>query len=459
MSKVLRLFLLSFLIVPFLMSFVYAGVLSVTEFTVSKEIAEKVKYKAGTGIGNKINSYTVGANAGNPFVEFSINAGTFTIPNLSDLQICKGLTKLNSAAPTLSADKKKLTFPLAGANLVNGEVITLKKKGVADCDTVLTAPDIEIKEIPQNTFSVTLGVRVLNILGNEVDSGSATIVNATQYEYSASIDTKLNALINFDPCTIGANTYPAFANLYTPPCSLKDDLKVSLIRATFDYHTNSPDFPPGTHDLTFTLEPAPTTGIVSIADVTAIPSWTCPPAFTFPLTCTQTNVVPAPGANSYDFEISVGGFTVLSETTFKATLNINYDGLPTYSRFLLQNADAGKWSYRGTSIKVPFIFVHTATGKNTFIILHSKVNSPSKVWALILASDGSIVTANLSDITPGQTYIIAGDTLASKVTAAGKTVGQRFAAIINVAATGADIFAYANVIEPDKVRFVPLEVN
>ena len=110
---------------------------------------------------------------------------------------------------------------------------------------------------------------------------------------------------------------------------------------------------------------------------------------------------------------------------------------------------------------MPLIGVNSSTGRETCIKLQSKDTSPSanKIKAIILASDGSLVIADIGQITPGQPFVITGSDLKEKVEEAGKSVGDSFAAILVVTASEENLFGYANIIDLNGAKRVPLKVS
>jgi hypothetical protein len=168
-----------------------------------------------------------------------------------------------------------------------------------------------------------------------------------------------------------------------------------------------------------------------------------------------------PGDQSFIIYVNVTGTDVLSERSFTVDAFLDFAASNVMDKTLLTNADFGTWTYKGTSVYVPLIGVNPATGRETYIKLQSKDTSPNanKVKAIILASDGSLVTADLGYITAGQPFVITGSDLAAKVQAAGKTVGDSFAAILIVTTDEANLFGYANIIDPSGAKRVPLKTR
>jgi hypothetical protein len=163
----------------------------------------------------------------------------------------------------------------------------------------------------------------------------------------------------------------------------------------------------------------------------------------------------------YTINATVTGTDVLAERSFKVDALLDFAPSSIADQTLLTNADLGKWEYKGMTIYVPLIGVNPATGRETYIKLQSKDTSPAgnKVRAIILASDGSLVTADLGQITAGQPLTITGSDLAARVQAAGKTVGDSFAAVLIVTTAEENLFGYANIVDSSGAKRVPLKVR
>jgi hypothetical protein len=147
--------------------------------------------------------------------------------------------------------------------------------------------------------------------------------------------------------------------------------------------------------------------------------------------------------------------------SFKVDALLDFAATNVADQTFFTNDDFGAWTYKGTTIYVPIIGHAPERGRYTTIRLQSRDTSPNanKVTALILASDGSTVTADLGKITPGQPFTITGGDLKAKVEAAGKTVGDTFAAILIVRTAEDSLFAYAVFDHQGVSRRVPLKVK
>jgi hypothetical protein len=208
------------------------------------------------------------------------------------------------------------------------------------------------------------------------------------------------------------------------------------------------------------LKPTDMAGIASAIISHGTDSATCKNA-TDRFICNATYNISTISNETFTISVNVTGTDVLSERKFTVDALLDFVATNAADQTLLTNADFGKWEYRGTTVYIPLIGVNPTTGRETYIKLQSKDKAPNanKVRAIILADDGSTVTVDLGQITAGQPFLIKGSDLAAKVQAAGKTVGDSFAAIFVVTTDEANLFGYANMIDPSGAKRVPLKVR
>jgi len=110
-----------------------------------------------------------------------------------------------------------------------------------------------------------------------------------------------------------------------------------------------------------------------------------------------------------------------------------------------------------TQYYIPLVKV--GTGTETYIKVQSKATATGSngVSVAILAGDGSSVTYSAGTITSGTPLTITGTQLQTAVTAAGKTVGDSFAAIVTVNSPNADVFGYANTCDTTGCKRIPVK--
>jgi hypothetical protein len=302
-------------------------------------------------------------------------------------------------------------------------------------------------EIPKGVSSVTLKISAGSSLSQDVyDTASATIVSVVP-QYSASVAKRLSGQIDY---TYDFKKFTEGQTIDSGQIQLKEEnLDVKVSDRVTSYDAN----------FIVTLKPTDMAGIESVTierDSSKVPcdkdvdKFICKAAYLL-------------GSGDKDFKIyvNVTGTDVLSERKFTVDALLDFVATNAADQTLLTNADFGKWEYRGTTIYVPIVGYDPAQFRETTIKLQSKDTNPNanKVKAIILASDGSTVTADLGQITAGQPFIIKGSQLAEIVKKQGKTVGDTFAAILVVTTAEENLFGYAVLDHQGVTKRVPLKVR
>jgi hypothetical protein len=314
-------------------------------------------------------------------------------------------------------------------------------------------------EIPKGASSVTLTIRLGSATTQTIyDTASATIISAVP-QFSAEVSRRFDAMIDYETefKNFGSNT--TITNATIRLNSEHTNLNVNVGGYSGYGSTNA--------TFSVTLKPTDMSGI---STVTIIPRGVSPvpcTKLTDRFVCNATNNVNDIETNfvghsdSYTINATVNGTEVLSERRFTVDALLDFARSEIADKTLLTNADFGQWIYRGTTIYVPLIGVNPSTGRETYIKLQSKDTNPNtnKVRAIILASDGSTVAADLGQITTGQPFTITGSDLAARVQAAGKTVGDSFAAVLIVTTAEENLFGYANIVDSSGAKRVPLKVR
>lgn len=436
------------------------GEQSLTTYKVAKEVIEggtstsPVTVNVGskmTGISYKPTDIPLGTLA-DPTVTYELSAGKWTVTGTP--QLCKGTTLI--ATYQTGSGTNKLVFGNAVGSVDNGNEYVIKKQGNNPCETPLAAGDLKIS-IPPGTDSVTLSVKTGAAATQVVhDTATGTLIEG-KYQYSAAVDTPANAQIDYET---------GFKKLYEGGSVDNDLVTVKVNYTGLDWNVNDTTTTNANETVKVTLKPTDISGISKVLfdkDLNGSISET--------ETCTKDDqnkkfVCTYDAKNitttrSLDLKIFVDTTTVLSERSFTVDVDIDFADTAAKDRTLLAAADAGKWTYRGTSVYVPLIGVNPDTGRETYIKLQSKDKTPAAnlVRAIILASDGSLVTADMGQITAGTPLTITGSQLKDKVVAAGKTVGDSFAAILIVTTDEANLFGYANIIDPNGAKRVPLKIS
>ena len=119
------------------------------------------------------------------------------------------------------------------------------------------------------------------------------------------------------------------------------------------------------------------------------------------------------------------------------------------------------WKLDATQFYIPLIKSDSASGRETYVKIQSKstVDGSNGIKVQILASDGTMVDYDAGTIISGTPLTIAGSDLVAAAAAAGHPVDgvSGFAAIVTVNAAQGDVFAYANIIDPNGAKRVPVK--
>jgi hypothetical protein len=331
---------------------------------------------------------------------------------------------------------------ISGAKITNGNEYWIGgDDGNSNCNRTA---DLTF-EIPKGASSVTLTIRAG--ASNQVyDTASAQIISVTP-QFSASVNKKLSKQID------SASAFKTFENNATSDSGSINLNSTSLYVYVSD--SNSTTF-------SVTLKPTDMSGFSNVTikreGISSADNCT---KLTDKFVCNATGNVGDMKNKEYTINATVTGTDVLAERSFKVDALLDFAATNVADQTFFTNVDFGAWTYKGTTIYVPIIGHDPEKGRFTTIRLQSKDTSPNanKVTALILASDGSVVTADLGQITPGQPFTITGGDLKAKVEAAGKTVGDTFAAILVVRTAEDSLFAYAVFDHQGVSRRVPLKVK
>jgi len=420
-------------------SYVQAGNLTVSSpYKVAKELVDAAAVNATVGFNATTHTYTpsqipLGSLTG-PVIAVSVDKGKIYGTNVA---ICD-LSNKTIAVYQSGDGTNQLVFSSANSTVSNGATYWI---GNSTCNGTA---DLTF-EIPQGASSVTLTIKTgVGATQQVLDTASATIISVVP-QFSASVGRKFSAKIDYE------SEFKKFeSNATTDEGTI--ELKSSGLEVTVG---NKVDKKEATFSVT--LKPTDMSGINEVW----IDGSNCT-KLTDSFVCNATiSSIDFTGSKTYTINATVTKTDVLAERSFKVDAFLDFASDKAKDVLLLSNADFGAWTYKGTALYVPLIGVNPATGRETYIKLQSKDTNPvaNKVKAIILASDGSLVTADLGKITPGQPFTITGSDLAAKVQAAGKTVGDSFAAILVVTTDEANLFGYANIIDPSGAKRVPLKTR
>ncbi|MGB9730234.1 MAG: hypothetical protein ACPL1B_10285, partial [Thermoprotei archaeon] len=165
-----------------------------------------------------------------------------------------------------------------------------------------------------------------------------------------------------------------------------------------------------------------------------------------------------PSATPAYIQLKVDGQTQIQEDTKKLTITLKKD---SYSRNLITDADAFIVKLDAKTLYIPLVGVNPATGRETYIKLQMSNNTvkSANVTFFILADDGSIAATYNKTLTAGTTLSVTGSELKDAAIKQGKTIsGDSFAVKIIITAPVSDIFAYANMVDPNGAKRVPVKV-
>jgi hypothetical protein len=432
-------------------SYVQAGSFNVSSpKKVAKELVEAAAVNATNVISNTNTYKPSDIQLGildNPNILVSVDNGKIYSSN-SSLAICNATDNATIAKYLSGNGTSQLVFSgssISGSKIINGNEYWI---GFYNSSDVCNQTASLTFEIPKGASSVTLTIKAG--ASNQVyDTASAQIIRV-EPQFSASVKEKLSKQIG------SAQDFKKFADNTTTDSGkikLESDTSLNLKVHEITSHDNA--------TFKVTLKPTDMAGIANATIDNSTENATCAKEtdkFTCNAVISDTNIT---GSRDFTIYVNVNGTEVISEKSFKVDALLDFYDTNAADKTFFTNADFGAWTYKGTTIYVPIIGHDPEKGRFTTIRLQSKDTSPNanKVTAIILASDGSTVTADLGKITPGQPFTITGGDLKAKVEAAGKTVGDTFAAILVVMTVEDNLFAYAVFDHQGVSRRVPLKVK
>jgi hypothetical protein len=436
-------------------SYVQAGSLtdndktSYTPAKVAKELVDagNVTVKAAQiGLDNKVYKPTdipLGSLIG-PTISISVDKGKINV-GTTGVAICNATDNATIANYQTGSGTNQLVFSSSSSTISNNISYWI---GNSTCNGTAGLTF----EIPQGSSSVTMTIKTGSATTQQVvDTASATIISVVP-QFSASVGQKLSKQIDYtyDFKKFSDNTISDNGTI-----TLRSSFSSSDIKVQDQASSNSTNF-------IVTLKPTDMAGIANATIDNGTSNATCNKgADKFICNATYDISSDPTSGNEFTIYVNVTGTDVLSERSFTVDALLDFVDSKAADQTLLTNVPFGEWKYKGTTIYIPLIGVNPTTGRETYIKLQSKDTSSNanKVKAIILASDGSTVTADLGQITAGQPFLIKGSDLAAKVQAAGKTVGDSFAAILVVTTEEANLFGYANIVDPSGAKRVPLKVR
>jgi len=410
---------------------------------VAKELVDVAAVNATMSFDNSTNTYKpsqipLGSLTG-PTISVSVDKGRIYV-NGTDVAICN--SNVTIAQYQSGSGTDNLVFSSSTTTVSNGASYSIRNN---NC----TGPANLTFEIPKGASSVTLTIKTgVGATQTVLDTASAQIISVVP-QFSASVTKKLNNEIDY------TYDFKKFENS-TSGNDTSDNGTIILNSKLLDKRVHEET---SSDNATFSVTLKPT-DMAGIANAT-ITNGTCFKGVDS-FTCNATyDISSGPGNNTFTITVNVTGTDVLSERKFTVDALLDFAASNATDRTFFTNEDFGAWNYKGTTIYIPLIGHDPAKGRNTFIKLQSKDKNPSanKVKAIILANNGDTVTADLGRISAGQPFVITGQQLVDKVQAAGKAVGDSFAAILVVTTAEENLFGYAVLTDSNGVKRVPLKVR
>ena len=429
-------------------SYVQAGSFNVSSpKKVAKELVDAAAVNA-TGVIDSTNTYKpsdipLGSLIG-PTISVSVDNGKIYAGE-NYIAICK--VDDNATIATLQSGNgtNQLVFSSASATISNGANYWIGGHNSTHCNRTAALTF----EIPKGASSVKLTIKTgVGATQQVLDTAQAQIISVVP-QFTASVTEKLSKQIYY------AYDFKRFDdNSTSDNGTIKLSSEGLYIKVEHRASSNATNF-------IVTLKPTDMAGIANATIYNSTQNATCTIG-TDRFICNATNDISTLTTDrNFTIYVNATGTDVLSDRRFTVDAFLDFAASNVADKTLLTNADFGQWNYKGTAIYVPLIGVNPATGRETYIKLQSKDANPNanKVRAIILASDGSTVAADLGQITTGQPLTITGSDLAARVQAAGKTVGDSFAAVLIVTTAEENLFGYANIVDSSGAKRVPLKVK
>lgn len=414
-------------------------------------------------------------------IKVSLTNGSFTAA--SNLQLCLGATpvagnQVVAAAPNNTSVTFTTTVPLASS-----DVITLSGANNA----CATAP-VAIANVNIAAGSLA-GTVVSLVFDNALTPGDPNIfvsapVVTVQNQFSASLVTAAANTIDFA-------AVPTLSKFKVAPTT-QSEAKVVLFSnegindkvVTGVTATTCGAWAGGADTLRFTLTPVAPATFSGVAAATgfqykdsAATATTIDNAITAAKAAAVGTVVMNAGAAinlcgssassaaiaanaGIPTDINVNGTTALTARSYTLTVEELASAIAIKTtRTLLPATTAYVWTLDATQYYVPLI--KASTGVETYIKLQSKttLTAANGVLVQILATDGTLVTYNAPAIVTGTPLNITGSDLVAAAAAAGHPVSGTagFAAIITINTPNADIFGFANIVNANGEKRVPLQ--
>jgi hypothetical protein len=484
MMKYLKILFLSLMVVGLMAGSAFAGTLATVSKSVASELIGAAAVVPVTAKAPISYRPEVDLLPGATFT-LKVTNGKFNFAAANDwLVVCAAgpAVVAKSAVLTTSIDTVLLTVQ-AGQSLASGTLYAIRSDPDGDCVAPLAEPVIEINANTVAGTNVTVEVSASSVAG-------ATAAAVTSYTVSNQLSATLTPVTSTIDFGAAMKNFKVVAGTpgSTATMSKAGFLVLSNEGLNNKLTTGATSITCATSSLaaddilnaavsgTFTEVAKTTSGAVvrNAADGADIALATAVTA----TTTTATVAVPGDnikicgtGASSADkttntryIGITVDGTSTLIPRTFTSALT--FAGTGTNIKKSMAVIPAGTlshtWGLDASRYYIPLVGRSSDGSRETYIKLQSKSTAVGSngVLVAILANDGTIAaTYNPGTITSGVPMTITGAQLVDAATAAGKTVDGMagFAVIVTVNAPEADVFAYANIVDPFGAKRIPVK--
>lgn len=452
-----------------------------TAFTVSSEAVEGTADPLVVDISTHITSYTPSSiplgTLSDPVINVSLSDSNAVLNALPGLQIC--VSTLAGAADlvaTLASGNgtDSLIFDGAGKSLTNGVDYVFGFNAIADCDTAAGATDI-LLDVPDGTTSMSLTITA-GTAATQVIHDTATLAFLSVVDqYAGTVGTQANNEIDFET---------DFVDLFgftTPETATSDTIVIDLAFTALDFGVNDSTTADGADSFSCTVTPSDTTAIDSIHMDANLSGGANPAVGDLADVCTANNSTSwtctwdDADLTDTDFwiEINVAGDMTIPELTFMVDCELAFgdaaeaeDRTVTNGTPILDDAAAGGWDFRGTSVYVPLIRNNDAGTLETFFKFQSRdeATAANQIRAIVLCDGtGTSITevVTVGTITAGTPLAWTGTELEALLSGSCTVDSETgYAVILNITSDAIDLFGLVTLVTPNgQQRRIPLSTD
>lgn len=163
-------------------------------------------------------------------------------------------------------------------------------------------------------------------------------------------------------------------------------------------------------------------------------------------------------ANLYNgIALKVDGANNINPQDIRTSIRM---GIGTRTFDLLTDEVSHRFRLDATRAYIPL--VGRGTGRETYIKIQSDFQNISQapIVATVVLSNGTTFNVNLGTMTAGQVRTITATEIVNAVTSAGRQIDPyNFAIILNVPAPEERVYIYANIIDPNGAKRVPVKIR